>query len=557
MRDQPTAGRASLAWLTALVVVASSPASAGATVKDVDGFVGGARGVFSGGMFTEPSDVAVYRGGAGGPRKLLVAEAVAGRNSRVQRLDAHGNFELAWGRDTIRAGAPGDRGRGFEICRAAVSGSRGCKAAPPGGRPGELRMPTALAVSQATGDVYVMDMGNHRVQRFDHDGRFVAAWGWGVATGADRSEVCVSRCQPGHVGGDGRDAGPGQLAVSRPAGRSSWASTATGAIAISPASPHHVFVGDEGNDRVLEFTSRGRFVRAWGWGVATGSRRFEECVGDCRPGRHSPGGDGWPRHLAVGADGVVYGSDAVRDGSVVRFRAMPPPPSSDASAALLRPFTVDDALSGGFSRGLALDPATGTLAVARDPFGPMVVDEIQDPASARPPVADAPRSRVLVQDRLPFLGSVNGIDSADGTVYLAKSTWLDPNDPDAGLTECALKGRSRPCNGVVELSPPGELRLALLGASRDRRRLIVSGAVAPGGVVRVGLQVSADGRVWRRAGRERYVSGGRYVSFMAPLASRSGIVKVRLVATATTRGGQSAISNALTAVTSARDARGR
>lgn len=64
----------------------------------------------------------------------------------------------------------------------------------------------AVAVDQQSGDVYVADAGNHRVQKFDEDGNFIAAWGWGVADGLPTSEVCTSNCQAG-IGG----AGPGQL----------------------------------------------------------------------------------------------------------------------------------------------------------------------------------------------------------------------------------------------------------------------------------------------------------------------------------------------------------
>jgi DNA-binding beta-propeller fold protein YncE len=33
------------------------------------------------------------------------------------------------------------------------------------------------AAEDAAGRVFVTDYGNHRVQVFDHDGRFLAAWG--------------------------------------------------------------------------------------------------------------------------------------------------------------------------------------------------------------------------------------------------------------------------------------------------------------------------------------------------------------------------------------------
>jgi NHL repeat len=45
---------------------------------------------------------------------------------------------------------------------------------------GELSTPRDVAVNQSTGDVYVVDEGNNRVQRFDSDGKFISAWGTNV-----------------------------------------------------------------------------------------------------------------------------------------------------------------------------------------------------------------------------------------------------------------------------------------------------------------------------------------------------------------------------------------
>ena len=40
----------------------------------------------------------------------------------------------------------------------------------------EFTSPVGIMVNDA-GDVYVVDSGNHRVQKFTFDGRFVASWG--------------------------------------------------------------------------------------------------------------------------------------------------------------------------------------------------------------------------------------------------------------------------------------------------------------------------------------------------------------------------------------------
>jgi len=49
---------------------------------------------------------------------------------------------------------------------------------------GQLNEPTGLAVDQSTGDVYVADTGNNRVDKFDPFGTFIRAFIGGLPTGA-------------------------------------------------------------------------------------------------------------------------------------------------------------------------------------------------------------------------------------------------------------------------------------------------------------------------------------------------------------------------------------
>lgn len=484
--------RAFVAAATAAAVLASlAPATAVASPKGISGFVGGARGLDAGGLFTEPSDVAVYRGGDGaGVRKLFVVEADR-RNARVQRLDAHGNFELMWGADVVRRGAPGDEGHGFEVCRAAVGDrATGCKAGRPGSRVGELRIPTAIAVNDQAGAVYVMDRGNRRVQQFRLDGRFVRAWG--VSTG----------------GLDSR----------------------TGGIAVSPAPPHHVFVGDEDNSRVLEFEADGTFVRGWGWGVATGGSAFETCdeEAECSAGR--PRGGGWPLHLAVDGDGIVYSSEQATHSGIPRFDSE----EADASTAALTPLAVDDVLGAGRTLGLAIDRETGSLIVPRDPFGPMVISEIRDPGASLEPGDGELAPALIAHGALPYLGSINGVDAAGGTIYMAKSTELNPNDPVTAFGACDAPDGPRDCNGLVVLGRAGPLAAVLSGAmTTSAKSATFTGAVASGGTSRYQLQLSTDGRRWRNAGRSRYTSGSgySYVSVRVDGLDPGRLYSARLVAT--------------------------
>jgi Divergent InlB B-repeat domain/NHL repeat len=51
---------------------------------------------------------------------------------------------------------------------------------------------SGAAVDQSTGDVYVADTGNHRVDEFTASGVFIHAFGWGVVNGAAAPQTCTT-----------------------------------------------------------------------------------------------------------------------------------------------------------------------------------------------------------------------------------------------------------------------------------------------------------------------------------------------------------------------------
>jgi hypothetical protein len=72
------------------------------------------------------------------------------------------------------AGGPGTAVKKFDARSSQPVLQFGSNA---GAGPGQFRGATDLAVDNRNGDVYVVDSGNNRVQRFDRDGRFVAEFG--------------------------------------------------------------------------------------------------------------------------------------------------------------------------------------------------------------------------------------------------------------------------------------------------------------------------------------------------------------------------------------------
>jgi hypothetical protein len=515
---------------TALAIVAITSSSAHAEPTKVNGFIGDVPGG-TGGAFTEPTAVGLYHGDANDPDddKIYVAEGLAS-NSRIQRLDADGNFELAWGKDVVRSEMPGDRGTGYELCDVAAS----CKVAPAGAGLGELSSPTGIAVSPSSGHVYVFDGGNRRVQEFRGDGKLVRAWDIDLGTAQrDRSDA------------------------------------AKGAIAVLPSEPHDVLVADGATNRVLQFDANGGFVRAWGWGVADGARRFQVCVKQsaCRLG-NPPAGRGsappyWPNHIAADSEGVVYGSvflgsifdDRRARTRIERFDTSVTPEPPDATATLLPPFRTDDPtrlppldapapiLTNGATEGLTVEPSSGDLLAINNPFGVSNLDAIVRPFAAEG--RGRPRARVL--KTLPFLQNVTGIAvTHGGNVTFLSSGTTRPESGASTFTGCARPAfPPEDCHGLVVLAPGSAANAVLAGPTTG----VGSGAwVDPGGSARYRLQVSADGRSWTTVTAPRQVTGVGYEPVAATPAPDSlapgKVHRTRLVVEKKTEAGvETTVSN--------------
>ena len=174
-----------------------------------------------------------------------------------------------WGRDVDTGG-----GVGPEICTVAAS----CKQADAGGLGGEFGGPSGISVGPS-GDLFVSDNQNKRIQRFDSSGSFKRAWGKDVDVGTpgDGFEICTEAgdCK---VGINGTLDGEFQIVQD-----------------VSVDSAGRVYVADS-NTRIQRFDAQGNFQLAWA---------------------HS--GPAWPptprATLPTGSNRVTqYGSDADADG---------------------------------------------------------------------------------------------------------------------------------------------------------------------------------------------------------------------------------------------------
>jgi hypothetical protein len=177
---------------------------------------------------------------------------------------------------------------------------------------GQFNEPGGVAVEQVSGDVYVVDGNNNRVEKFGDEGEFMLGWGWGVANGAVEPQTCgpdavslIASCQTGDEG-----TGSGQLSTQEaPPGAG---------IAVdndqSSFSHGDVYVTDSRDNRVEEFGPEGDFILMFGGEVnkASGAANPDVCTaasGDvCGEGVEGAG-DGQferPEAIAVGSAGNVY-----------------------------------------------------------------------------------------------------------------------------------------------------------------------------------------------------------------------------------------------------------
>jgi hypothetical protein len=107
-----------------------------------------------------------------------------------------------------------------------------------------------LALNEASGDVYVADTGNHRVDQFTAAGTFIRSFGADV--GGAGVDVCASACVAGATGST-----PGAFEAATMV-----------AVDNDPLSPSHgdVYVADTAAGLVTKFEADGALVSSWGVG---------------------------------------------------------------------------------------------------------------------------------------------------------------------------------------------------------------------------------------------------------------------------------------------------
>jgi NHL repeat-containing protein len=188
----------------------------------------------------------------------------------------------------------GGGGSDFEVCTVASLCGAGAATGGNGTTAGNgaLNQPQSVAVDNDTGNVYVSDRGNRRIDEYEGDGTFIRSFGWDVDADEPGTgyEVCPAAnvCKAG-IGGSG----VGQVG------------TGTGGfgIAVSPAngeaSVGTVFLADGGNRRVDTFALDGSSPSSFGSAALFDAEQ--------------------PREVAVDSRGIVYASNSVNGGEIERY----------------------------------------------------------------------------------------------------------------------------------------------------------------------------------------------------------------------------------------------
>ena len=159
---------------------------------------------------------------------------------------------------------------------------------------GAFHAPVGVAAAPS-GNVYVVDGNNMRVQEFGPSGAFITQWGGfsspnGVAVGASGNVYVVD-----YTTNQVLEFSAGGTPITQWGSGGGGNGQFNGPIGLGVAPSGNVYVADTSNNRIQEFTASGAYVTQWG-SFGTGSGQF-----------------GYPRAVAFDAAGNVYVADSARD----------------------------------------------------------------------------------------------------------------------------------------------------------------------------------------------------------------------------------------------------
>lgn len=285
-----------------------------------------------------------------------------------------------------------------------------------GSAAGLCHLPRGIATSPTTGNIYVADQLNHRIDEFTAWGEFVKAWGWGVDDGSAELQVCTteSTCQIGLAG-----SGVGQLSI-----------IASG-VAVDSAG--NIYVVDWKNLRVQKFNPAGEFLLMFGGEVDQGPHHpgnlctagFVEEGDSCGAGTPGTANGQFSSEWAIGNNVAIGSGDEVFVGDKNRIqvfsaagvyqRQLPIPLSGSVGELAVDAGTDDVYMAYPNEREYEshpdvyrLDEATGALldtlevskpsAIATDAFGNVYVFDQKLLVGGNPSDPNSHHTRILKFD---------------------------------------------------------------------------------------------------------------------------------------------------------------
>lgn len=219
-------------------------------------------------------------------------------NNKIEKLAPDGHMLLSWPVNGLPVAAPGGiaGGRDGNIYVANAAGATVDVYAPDGRRlarwgekgtaPGQFDAPLSIAVAP-TGEVYIADSDNNRVQKLSAAGAVLAVWGGPEQRGAGAAQFNT----PGGVavGADGAvyiaDSGNGRIVVRSPAGQILRSFAVPFPSGSALPWPQYVAIAPDGSiyvvasgDHLLKLSPTGSLLAAWG-GTGTAPGEFQGLVG--------------------------------------------------------------------------------------------------------------------------------------------------------------------------------------------------------------------------------------------------------------------------------------
>lgn len=223
---------------------------------------------------------------------------------------------------SIYGGSDVNKTTGGDVCLVGYKDE--CQMGKPSGSSGGYRYPGSVAVDPRTGDVYVADSVNNRVQRLTATGVFISMFGWNVNGAKDKS-INATRAERNFCRAGSTDCTVGAKGTA--AGQFAYPAS----IAVDPASGDiYVLEADVHDFRVDKYTASGRFVWRMGRSV-NGRTKGDICTArevdtaDTRCGAGAEGSSDDPDPYAFkfaqhsgdllvvgGPDGLLYVGDEHR-----------------------------------------------------------------------------------------------------------------------------------------------------------------------------------------------------------------------------------------------------